>query len=175
MQQLVVLPSDLADAKVTKLDIPGLGLLEFYGGVPKLSTFDAHKDCKLTKVFKGGEKEALKILEQNIKKKEWIASFKKPMTNPTSLTPDTTALSPYLKFGCLSSRLMFWKIQEVYTACRGNHSKPPESLHGQLLFREWFYLCAYKTPYFDKMVKNENCKQIEWGTNPEYLKAWENG
>jgi len=94
---------------------------------------------------------------------------------PTSLEPDTTGLSAYLKFGCISSRTFFWDVQNIYTATRGQHSKPPESLHGQVLFREWFYLCAYKTPNFDKMIQNPICKQIEWGTDKTLLDAWANG
>lgn len=104
-----------------------------------------------------------------------VASFKKPMTNPCALRPDTTALSPYLKFGCLSSRTLFWKIQDIYSQTKGNHSRPPESLHGQLFFREWFNLTAYCTPNFDKMVGNPLCKQIEWSMDKEYLKRWEDG
>ena len=97
------------------------------------------------------------------------------MTNPTSLKPDTTALSPYLKFGAISSREFWWKVQNIYTATKGNHTKPPESLHGQLFFREFFYLSAYKAPAFDKMVGNPMCKQIEWHTDQKTLKAWEDG
>jgi cryptochrome len=52
------------------------------------------------------------------------------MTNPVSIEPDTTALSPYLKFGCLSSRNFFWGIQEVLDKYKGKHTFPPESLHG---------------------------------------------
>jgi cryptochrome len=73
------------------------------------------------------------------------------MTNPVSLEPDTTALSPYLKFGCLSSRTFFWRIQEILDKYKGKHTFPPESLHGQLLFREYFYLVAFTSKNFDKM------------------------
>ena len=129
----------------------------------------------VNKKFKGGETQAIVLLGKNMKKAQWVASFQKPKTIPTSLEPDTTGLSAYLKFGCISSRTFFWDVQNVYTAARGHHSRPPESLHGQLFFREWFYLCAYKTPHFDKMILNPICKQIEWGTDKERLEAWSNG
>ena len=96
------------------------------------------------------------------------------MTNPTSLRPDTTALSAYLKFGAMSSREFWWKVQNIYTSV-GHHSQPPESLHGQLYFREFFYLCAYKSPAFDKMIGNPDCKQVEWHTDTKVLKQWEDG
>ena len=45
----------------------------------------------------------------------WIATFEKPKTEPNSLQPSTTVLSPYIKFGCLSSRRFYWKLQEIYS------------------------------------------------------------
>jgi len=62
------------------------------------------------KSFKGGESEALKRMEKYMQNKHKVAEFRKPMTNPTALTPDTTALSPYLKFGSLSARTFYWAI-----------------------------------------------------------------
>ena len=56
---------------------------------------------------------------------------------------------------------------------KGNkHSQPPVSLHGQLLWREFFYTVAAVTPNFDRMVGNSVCKQIPWKSNPEHLAAW---
>ena len=55
------------------------------------------------------------------------------------------------------------------------HAKPPTSLHGQLLWREFFTMTGSVTPNFDKMVGNPICRQIDWDTNPEYLAAWEEG
>ena len=98
------------------------------------------------------------------------------MTNPVSLKPDTTALSPYIKFGALSVRTFFWKVKDIYAKRRGNHSQPPESLEGQLYFREWFYLCAhFEAGTFHKMVGNKECKQIPWSQDMERLAAWEQG
>ena len=52
------------------------------------------------------------------------------------------------------------------------HSSPPVSLHGQLLWREFFYTVASITPQFDKMEGNDVCLQVPWDDNKEYLKAW---
>ncbi|ESP04097.1 hypothetical protein LOTGIDRAFT_180057 [Lottia gigantea] len=125
-------------------------------------------------LYPGGETESLKRLENSIAKPSWIASFEKPNTEPNSLSPSTTVLSPYIKFGCLSPRLFYWKIQEVYDKVK-KHTAPPVSLHGQLLFRELFYTVGYVTPNFDKMVDNPICTQIPWQNNEEYLKAWREG
>ena len=48
----------------------------------------------------------------------WLCGFKKPETEPTSLSPSTTVLSPYLKFGCLSVRTFWWWLDEVYQGVR---------------------------------------------------------
>ena len=92
-------------------------------------------------------------MEKYLQNTSKVANFEKPKTNPTSLKPDTTALSPYLKFGCLSSRTLYWKIQDIYNKHK-NHSVPPMSLHGQLFFREFFYLVSSKAQNFDKMLDN---------------------
>lgn len=52
------------------------------------------------------------------------------------------------------------------------HTSPPVSLLGQLLWREFYYCVAVDTPNFDKMEGNLVCKQIPWDTNESYLKAW---
>ena len=63
-------------------------------------------------ILPGGETEALARMDAHIRRTEWIAKFEKPMTSPTEMdafgarTRSTTALSPYLKFGCLSPRLL---------------------------------------------------------------------
>ncbi|RZF33049.1 hypothetical protein LSTR_LSTR007965 [Laodelphax striatellus] len=52
---------------------------------------------------------------------------------------------------------------------------PPPSLHGQLLWREFFYCAATNNSNFDRMVGNPICVQIPWTNNPEALAKWANG
>ncbi|XP_059640492.1 (6-4)DNA photolyase isoform X3 [Cornus florida] len=109
--------------------------------------------------FKGGESEALKRLRESIKDKEWVANFEKPKGDPSAfLKPATTVLSPYLKFGCLSSRYFYQCIQDVQNNVN-RHTSPPVSLLGQLLWRDFFYTVAVGTPNFDRMKDNRICKQ----------------
>ena len=54
------------------------------------------------------------------------------------------------------------------------HTQPPVSLHGQLLWREFFYTVGYATPNFNKMEGNSVCRQIPWDSNADYLEAWKN-
>ena len=37
----------------------------------------------------------------------------------------------------------------------GSHTKPPESLHGQMMFREMFYLLSRAVENWDNDVGNE--------------------
>ncbi|XP_059640490.1 (6-4)DNA photolyase isoform X1 [Cornus florida] len=122
--------------------------------------------------FKGGESEALKRLRESIKDKEWVANFEKPKGDPSAfLKPATTVLSPYLKFGCLSSRYFYQCIQDVQNNVN-RHTSPPVSLLGQLLWRDFFYTVAVGTPNFDRMKDNRICKQIPWSNDDELLAAW---
>ena len=124
--------------------------------------------------FPGGEKEALRRLKQTIlDRPEWAANFDKPKTSPNALEPTTSVLSPYLKFGCLSSSHMYHILADIYS--KRKHSSPPVSFHGQLLWREFFYMHSVGTPNFDKMLGNPAVKQIPWGTDEEKLLAWKEG
>ncbi|XP_050382163.1 (6-4)DNA photolyase [Argentina anserina] len=122
--------------------------------------------------FRGGESEALKRLRESIEKKEWVANFEKPKGDPSAfLKPATTVLSPYLKFGCLSSRYFYTCLQDVQKNVK-KHTLPPVSLVGQLLWRDFFYTAAYGTPNFNQMRGNRICKQIPWKDDDKLLAAW---
>jgi len=123
-------------------------------------------------LFPGGETVGLARLTEKIslQNASWVRNFEKPNTSPNSLAPSTTVLSPHLKFGCLSARLMYWKLEEVTKGAK--HSQPPVSLNGQLLWREFFYTVGSNTPNFDKMEGNSVCRQIPWGEEKDKLDAW---
>ena len=67
----------------------------------------------LTVTLQGGETLALRRMEEHIADKEWVVQFEKPKGNPAALEPATTVLSPYLKFGCLSVRVFYQRLQQV--------------------------------------------------------------
>jgi len=130
--------------------------------------------------FKGGETEALLRLQRKVSTKmDFVNSFRKPKTASTNLLgdplePSTTGLSPYITTGCLSARKL-WKEVE---ACNrsGTHTSPPESLHGQLLFREMFYLLSRSVENWDQDDSNRMCKNIKWGDYDKgKMTAWESG
>ncbi|XP_053673225.1 cryptochrome-2 [Anopheles nili] len=129
----------------------------------------AMEECK----FPGGESEALRRMNESLSQKSWVCKFEKPNTSPNSLEPSTTVLSPYLKFGCLSVRLFYSRVNEIIKGQK--HSQPPVSLIGQIMWREFYYCVGAATPNFDKMVGNSVCIQIDWDTNKEHLEAWTHG
>lgn len=44
----------------------------------------------------------------------WVANFERPRMNANSLLASPTGLSPYLRFGCLSCRLFYFKLTDLY-------------------------------------------------------------
>ncbi|XP_018586695.2 cryptochrome circadian regulator 5 [Scleropages formosus] len=142
-------------------------------GVPSLAELGFDSLNAGPELYPGGEQEALRRLEEHMSRTGWVCAFEKPQTSPNALTPSTTVLSPYLKFGCLSARTFWWRLDDVYRGRK--HSEPPVSLHGQLLWREFFYTTSVGIPNFDCMVGNPVCVQVDWETNPEYLAAWREG
>ena len=124
--------------------------------------------------YPGGETEALKRLDQNInlKKSKWVREFSKPDTSPISLNPSTTVLSPHLMHGTLSCRTFYWRLQEIYQ--QGPHTKPPQSLVGQLIWRDFFICCGATIKNFNQMEGNIHCKQIDWDDDEEKFNQWKN-
>ena len=91
-------------------------------------------------------------------------------------------LSPYLKFGCLSCRTMHAALDAIVRAAPGGrHTTPPQSLHGQLYFREHFYLLSAVTPNFGRARGNALCLDVDWRdpstdvAAAEDLRRWEDG
>jgi len=65
-------------------------------------------------IWKGGETEALIRLQCHLERKAFIASYDKPKMTPQSLLASPTGLAPYLRFGCLSTRLFFSELNDLY-------------------------------------------------------------
>ncbi|XP_045529788.1 cryptochrome-1-like [Pieris brassicae] len=142
-------------------------------GVPTLEELGFETDGLKAPVWIGGETEALARLERHLERKAWVASFGRPKMTPQSLLASQTGLSPYLRFGCLSTRLFYYQLTDLYE--RIKRVRPPLSLHGQILWREFFYCAATRNPNFDRMVGNPICVQIPWEKNKEALAKWANG
>ncbi len=58
------------------------------------------------------------------------------------------------QFGCVSARRFFLELRKILaSAPGGRHTKPPVSLEGQLIWREFFYTCSAFTPNYGRMVQ----------------------
>lgn len=138
------------------------------------------EDClKLTPAAHGGETLALKQLAATITAKPtYVATFEKPKTSCTSLTPSTTGLSPYMSLGCLSPRTVWFAIEEASArSSTSKKSQPPVSLHGQLLWRDFNNLIAKLAggASWGQIEGNKYCRPIPWDANDELLEKWKNG
>ena len=130
--------------------------------------------------FRGGENEAITRLEKKVTSQhDYVRRFNKPKSissnvqgNP--MEPSTTGLSPYISTGCLSIRRLWNSCSEIQQS--GEHTVPPVSIHGQILFREMFYLLSESVENWDQDSGNSQCKEIEWGeTDHAMLESWESG
>lgn len=93
-----------------------------------------------TTPHRGGESAALARLDDVMRDVEYAATFRKPQTSPAAFEPQsTTLLSPFLHFGALSVRLFWHRTQDAVEKYKGTPSGPPESLTGQLLFRDMYF------------------------------------
>jgi cryptochrome len=174
----------------------------FPSGIPTTAALGYTACAELRVPFRGGETEALRRLDAHMARSAWVAAFEKPNTSPTDLirplaaqpagpfaaaaakapalstgellTPSTTGLSPYLKFGCLSPRLFMQRLLAIERTAKAP-TAPPVSLRGQLLWREFFSTVNYGTPNFERMRGNAMCRQIGWDADERLLAAWEAG
>ena len=135
----------------------------------------------LTPLVHGGETLALQQLQQQITNRpSFTASFQKPATSCTSLSPSTTVLSPYLSLGCLSPRQVWFAIESSCAQANLTPTQPPSSLKGQLMWRDFNHLMAHlantNTPgSWGRMEGNIYCRQISWDNNDEMLTKWKTG
>jgi len=102
-------------------------------GVPSLEELGFDCDHLRPTVWPGGETEALSRLERHLERKAWVASFGRPKMTSQSLLASQTGLSPYLRFGCLSTRLFYHALSDLYRKIK--KCEPPLSLHSAAVAR----------------------------------------
>ena len=83
------------------------------------------------------------------------------------LSMNTTQLSAYLKFGCISIREAYYAISEKY----GKSS----DLVRQLIWREFYANILYAYPYVLTGAMKQKYNKVKWENNRQYLRAWESG
>jgi deoxyribodipyrimidine photo-lyase len=123
----------------------------------KMKSFYIHND--LIHVH-GGRDNALKILKQ-------ISDYDHYENTRNILSMETTNLSAYLKFGCVS-------IREAYEVFKNKLGKK-SPLVRQLIWREFYYHLGYG--FIDRFGKSLKIKydKIKWGNNKSLFNKWTKG
>ncbi|KAI8622712.1 FAD binding domain of DNA photolyase-domain-containing protein [Chytriomyces sp. MP71] len=141
--------------------------------VPTLESIGMDRG-KEAPTIQGGEVVALARLAAICAKPAYVATFSKPQSSPAQAAdnPSTTLTSPYLKFGCLSVRRMWWDIEDAKEKHKGAKTAPPENLNGQLLFRD-MYACAEFAigDAFSGIRGNAQCRYMDWHLPTHYDSA----
>lgn len=105
----------------------------------------------------GGREEALKTM------KTAIITQKKYSQTRNILSKNTSLLSPYIKFGCVS-------IREVYYSFKGN-----KDFLKQLYWRDFYAQILDNFPHVLKSSLKSQYDKIKWTKNKKYLEAWKEG
>ena len=108
----------------------------------------------------GGRKNGINKLKQ-------IKNQNKYNSKKDILTYNTTHLSAYIKFGCVSIREVYWMIKSKLSN---------NKLIDQLFWREFYFYIGY---YFPKVMKgknfNEKYDNIKWKYSKKNYQAWCDG
>ncbi|XP_051551160.1 cryptochrome-1-like isoform X2 [Myxocyprinus asiaticus] len=143
-------------------------------GVPLLEELGFDTEGLAPAVWPGGESEALTRMDRHLGPESaavWQENFERPKMNSSPLLASPLGLSPYLRFGCLSCRMYYYKLTELYKKVKKNEN-PSISLYDKILWREFFYTAATNNPRFDRMEGNPFCIRIPWDKNAEALAKW---
>jgi deoxyribodipyrimidine photo-lyase len=101
----------------------------------------------------GGRTKALKLLAKDHRDYAKTHNF---------LFEETTGLSPYIKFGCVSIREVYQRYQSV------------EPLVRQLYWREFYAALLYAFPEYNEPI-DPKYNKIQWSNNRAHFNAWTKG
>lgn len=118
-------------------------------------------------IIPGGRSFAMKKLKNA---KKWYKNYGKTRDYP-AIEKNTTKLSAYNKFGCISPR----EAWTIFTKAFGN--KKTNDINREYCFREFYYCAFVDFPQLRKggSYKNEEYKKMNWGNNKKWFKKWCNG
>ena len=117
-----------------------------------------HKNNNKINVL-GGRKFAKEILKG-------ISKWDKYSNNHNNLNYETTFLSAYLKFGCISIREAYHLIKDKFGL--------NNSILRQLYWREFYYHLGYSFPHVLGKSLKPDYDKIKWSNKKDTLEAWKN-
>jgi deoxyribodipyrimidine photo-lyase len=137
----------------------------YYNNKKKLKHLcNLKKDIKYIKNdnirVRGGRENALQILKN-------IKNFQNYNVDRNFPSLNTTSLSAYNKYGCVSIREVYDKFTKVL--------KKDNSLIKQLYWRDFYYNIAYTFPHVFGNAFKEKYDNIKWKYNKKYWESWING
>ncbi|XP_055542058.1 cryptochrome-1 isoform X2 [Wyeomyia smithii] len=129
----------------------------------------------------GGETKALESLSRRLNQEE--EAFRDGYYLPNQAKPEfvgpATSLSAALRFGCLSVRMFYWCVHDLFEKVQANSTyKYPGGHHitGQLIWREYFYTMSMNNPKYAEMEANPICLNIPWyEPKDDSLQRWKEG
>jgi len=157
---------DLSETLMTELN--------FLGQVPTAESMGFVKeDSPHTKVFKGGERRALKYFRRRLESENEAfldGSFLPNRRDPDILCPPKS-LSPDLKFGCLSVKTFYWAVQDAFDGVyEGNPpARTNTTIVSQLIWREFFYAMSANNPFYGEVKRNPICIHVPWHKDCQML------
>lgn len=109
--------------------------------------------------IKGGRKEALQRLNTIN-----LSNYNNDRNIPIK---QTSYLSAYIKFGCLSIREVYHTFKQKYNL--------DNQIFSQLYWREFYYYVINYNPDILTKPFNNKFNNIKWNNNNNYFEAWKNG
>lgn len=129
---------------------------------PLASFYNENKIINIKTPNNGGRTNALKVLKE-FKNDKWVDYDK----HRDFLNYETTHLSGYNKFGCLSIREIYYTIKKY----QGINS----SIIRQLIWRDFYYNLGFHNPQIFKGSMSEKYNKIKWNINLKWWNAWVEG
>ena len=127
----------------------------------KITDLDKYYEKNPDILINGGRDNAINILKN-------MKTFVNYSSERNNLILQTTHLSPYIKFGCVSIREVYNTIFNLYGIAHG--------LIDQLYWREFYFYIAY---YIPKVLHGHSLKEkydgIKWDNNYKIFEAWKKG
>ena len=105
----------------------------------------------------GGRPEAIRTLKTALRSQTHYS------TTHNELDKQTTQLSAYLKFGCIS-------IREAYKALHGKRD-----IIRQLIWRDFYANILYSFPHVLGHAMKQKYNKVHWHHNTNWFKAWRDG
>jgi deoxyribodipyrimidine photo-lyase len=151
------------------LPAPGrLPMLEQGNGQPS-PTLPEHT---LSGLFPAGEAEAARRLDDFIRLR--VQDYH--LTRDRMDLDGTSSLSPYLRFGMLSTRQVIWATEQARLRLAGSGMENgAETWLNELIWREFYQSILYHFPFVRRMAFRAQYRTIQWRNADAEFDAWCHG